>query len=199
MYHKSVDRFIAEIQAAHVHSVSELNEKWKIFLEQDYQKKPHAGIREYYESMGVEVSPQGITPEQEWLRDERAQKFLDVKTVSEAFTHHEERRIDKAGCFDFGGRKYEASVALAGMKVEISYDPLNTSTITVRYGKMDAILAHPVKIGAFASKMPERPVGMTNQLPETSRFLDALEKKYRESHRQTAQALSFADYGKAGE
>ena len=85
------------------------------------------------------------------------------------------------------------------MKVEISYDPLNISTITVRYGKMDAILAHPVKIGAFASKTPERPVGMTNQLPETSRFLDALEKKYRESHRQTAQALSFADYGKAGE
>ena len=199
VYHKSVDRFIAEIQVAHVHSVSELNEKWKIFLEQDYQKKPHSGIREYYESMDVEVPPQGITPEQEWMRDERCQKFLDVKTVSEAFTHHEERQIDKSGCFDFGGRKYEASAALAGMKVEIAYDPLNTGTITVRYGKMDAIQAHPVKIGAFADKNPERPLGMTNELPETSRFLDALEKRYKESHRQAAQALSFADYGKAGE
>ena len=199
VYHKSVDRFIAEIQAAHVHSVSELNEKWKIFLEQDYQKKPHSGIREYYESMDIEVPPQGITPEQEWMRDERSQKFLDVKTVSEAFTHHEERQIDKSGCFDFGGRKYEASAALAGMKVEIAYDPLNTGTITVRYGKMDAIQAHPVKIGAFADKDPERPLGMTNELPETSRFLDALEKRYKESHRQAAQALSFADYGKAGE
>ena len=64
---------------------------------------------------------------------------------------------------------------------------------------MDAVQAHPIKIGAFASKTPERPIGMTNDIPETSRFLDALEKRYKESHRQAAQALSFADYGKAGE
>jgi len=199
VYHKSVDRFIAEIQVAHVHSVSELNEKWKIFLEQDYQKKAHSGIKEYYESMGVEVPPGGISPEMEWNRDERRQKFLDVNTVSEAFTHHEARIIDKAGCFDFKGRKYEASAALAGMQVEIAYDPLNTETIAVRHGKMDEIKAHPVRIGAFASKTPERPVAMTDMLPETSRFLDALEKKYKEDHRIMAGALSFADYGKAGE
>lgn len=199
VYHKSVDRFIAEIQVAHVHSVSELNEKWKIFLEQDYQKKAHSGIKEYYESMGVEVPPGGISPEMEWNRDERRQKFLDVNTVSEAFTHHEARIIDKAGCFDFKGRKYEASAALAGMQVEIAYDPLNTETIAVRHGKMDEIKAHPVRIGAFTSKTPERPAGMTDMLPETSRFLDALEKKYKEDHRIMAGALSFADYGKAGE
>ena len=199
VYHKSVDRFIAEIQAAHVHSVSELNEKWKVFLEQDYQKKPHEGIREYYESLDVEVPPAGITPEMEWNRDERRQKFLDVATVSEAFTHHETRVIDKAGCFDFEGRKYEASAALAGLKAEIVFDPLNTETIAVRYGKMDEVKAHPVRIGAFADKNPERPVGMTGALPETSRFLDALEKKYREDHRVMAGALSFAGYGEEGE
>ena len=198
VYHKSVDRFIAEVRVAHVHSVAELNEKWKVFLEQDYQKKPHSGIKEYYESLDVEVPPQGITPEQEWHRDERRQKFLDVKTVSDAFTHHETRIVDKAGCFDFGGRKYEATAALSGLEVEIAYDPLNTETITVRYGKMDEIQAHPVRIGSFADKTPERPVGMTDALPETSRFLDALEKKYREDHRIAARALSFGEYGKAG-
>ena len=199
VYHKSVDRFIAEIQVAHVHSVAELNEKWKVFLEQDYQKKPHAGIKEYYESMDVEVPPDGITPEQEWRRDERRQKFLDVSTVSEAFTHHETRVVDKAGCFDFNGKKYEASAALAGIEVEILYDPLNKETITVRHGKMDEIKAHPIKIGAFADKTPVRPAGMTDMLPETSRFLDALQKKYNEDHRVMAGALSFAGYGKEGE
>ena len=74
VYHKSVDRFIAEIQVAHVHSLSELNEKWKIFLEQDYQKKAHSGLKEYYEAQGVEIPPAGISPEMEWLRDERRQK-----------------------------------------------------------------------------------------------------------------------------
>ena len=63
---------------------------------------------------------------------------------------------------------------------------------------MDEIKAHPVRISAFAAKTPERPAGLTNTTPETSRFLDALEKKYREDHRIAANALSFGDYGKAG-
>jgi len=198
VFHKSVDRFIAEIQVAHVHSVAELNEKWKIFLEEDYQKKAHAGIREYYEAMGAEVPPGGISPVVEWNRDERLQKFVDIQTVAEAFTHHEVRIIDKSGCFDFKGRKYEASAALAGLRVEIAYDPLNIETIKVRYGKMDEMSAHPVRIGAHADKIPERPAGLTKELPETSRFLDALEKKYWKDHKLKANALSFEDYGKAG-
>ena len=196
VYHKSVDRFIAEIRVAHVHSVAELNEKWKIFLEEDYQKKAHAGIAEYYRSMGVEVPPEGISPIMEWNRDERRQKFLDVQTVSNAFMHHETRIIDPSGCFNFDGVKYEASAALAGIKVDILYDPLNTQTITVRHGKMESILAKPVTISAYASKNPERPAGMTDKLPETSRFLDALAKKYKEDHNIMANALSFGDYGR---
>ena len=77
------------MRAAHVHSLSELNEKWKIFLEEDYQKKAHSGIKEYYETMGVEVPPGGISPVVEWNRDERLQRFVDVRTVADAFTHHE--------------------------------------------------------------------------------------------------------------
>ncbi len=199
VYHKSVDRFIAEVRAAHVHTLSELNEKWKIFLEQDYQKKAHSGIAEYYAVRNAEVPPAGITPEQEWNRDERRQKFLDVKTVSDAFMHRESRMIDNTGCFDLKGRKYEASASLANLKVEVSYDPLNMETVSVRYGKMDVMQAHPLKIGAHADRKQDRPVGLTSELPETSRFLDALEKKYKEDHRIQARALSFADYGKAGD
>ena len=95
-------------------------------------------------------------------------------------------------------KTYEASAALAGLEVEIAYDPLNTETVLVRHGLMDEIKAHPVRISAFAAKTPERPAGLTNTTPETSRFLDALEKKYREDHRIAANALSFGDYGKAG-
>ncbi len=65
-FHQKVDQFIAAVRAAHVHSVEELNSRWKVFLEQEYQKEAHAGLREYYESYGVEVAPAGITPEQEW-------------------------------------------------------------------------------------------------------------------------------------
>lgn len=107
------------------------------------------------------------------------------------------KEIDSTGCFSFAGHKYEASAALGGCTVEISYDPMNIETITVNYNGMDPIMAKRVRIGAFADKKPEKPVGMTAR-PETSRFLDALEKKYKEDHRMMADALSFGEYGKEG-
>lgn len=197
-FHQKVDQFIAEIRVAKVHSVEELNRKWKYFLEQDYQKEAHDGIREYYESQGVKVPGEGITPLQEFTRDTRGLVFLDAAVVSEAFLHHESRKLDNAGCFSFGDVKYEASTALANTEVEIAYDPMNTETIKVLYRDMEPVMAHRVRIGAFCDKKPELPLGMTDRVPETSRFLDALEKKYREEHQLMANALSFGDYGKAG-
>ena len=198
-FHQVVDKFIAEIRIAHVHSLEELNRRWKVMLEMDYQRDAHGGIAEYYRSQDVEVPKGGISPQTEWMRDERMLTFMDVSVVAEAFLHHEERQIDKAGCFSFEGRMYEASVALAGCKVEIVYDPMNTETITVNYPGTEPVLAHRVRIGAFADKKPPLPAGMTTKKPERSRFLDALEKKYNEEHHMMANALSFGDYGREGE
>ena len=104
----------------------------------------------------------------------------------------------KAGCFSFEGARYEASAALANLQVEIAYDPMDTETIMVYCTGTEPVAAHRMEIGAYASKVPPVPVGMTGSVPETSRLLDALEKKYREDHQQMAQALSFGDYGKEG-
>ena len=197
-FHQKVDQFIAEIRVAKVHSLEELNQKWKYFLEQDYQKEAHDGIKEYYESRGAQVPKEGISPYQEFMRDTKGLVFLDTSLVSEAFLHHEKRRLDNAGCFSFEDVKYEASTALANAEVEIAYDPMNTETIKVLYRDMEPIMAHRVRIDAFCDKTPALPVGMTDKVPETSRFLDALEKKYKEDHQLMANALSFGDYGKAG-
>ena len=191
-----VDSFIAEIRVAHVHSVEELNERWKYYLEEEYLKEPHDGIKEYYESMDVSVPAGGISPEQEWNRDTRKLTFIDVGVVAEAFMHHETRQIDKAGCFSFDGKMYEASTALAGAEVEIIYDPLHTEEIEVHYQGITPIKARRVRIGAAADKKPPVPVGMTDSIPETSRLLDAIEKKYKEDHKLLADAISFAGYGK---
>lgn len=195
-FHQKVDQFIGEVRVAHVHSVEELNRRWKIFLEQEYQKEAHAGIREYYESQGASVPAWGITPEQEWMRDSRGLVFVDVTTVAEAFLHQEKRRIDEAGCFSLCGSRYEASAALANLEAEIAYDPMDMETVTVLCRGAAPLMAHRMEIGAFASKVPPVPVGMTGDIPETSRLLDALERKYKEDHGKMARALSFGDYGK---
>lgn len=198
-FHQKVDQFIAEIRVAHVHSLSELNRKWKIFLEGEYQLEAHGGIKEYYKSYGVDVPAGGISPKQEFNRDTRDLIFLDTSVVGEAFLHHEKRRLDNAGCFSFENNKYEASTALANAEVTIAFDPMNTEIIWVHYLDMEPILARRMKIGSFAEKKPPLPIGMTNKVPETSRFLDALEKKYKEEHQIMANAISFGDYGKAGD
>ena len=84
------------------------------------------------------------------------------------------------------GRMYEAPTSLAGAKVEIVYDPLHTEEIEVRYQGITPIKAKRVKIGAFADQKAALPMGMTDEIPETSRLLDALEKKYKEDHRLMA-------------
>jgi len=198
-YHQVVDRFIAELKVDKVNSLSDLNYKWKIYLEQEYQKEKHSGIAEYYKSYDVEVPACGITPEQEFNRDTRALTFIDVNVVAEAFQHVEKRTVDNAGCFTLNGVKYEASNALANADVIITYDPMNTETVEVRYQDMTPFPAHRLRIGSYADPKPVVPIAMTSEKPESSRLLDALEKRYKSDHNIRADALSFADYGKEGE
>ena len=71
-----------------------------------------------------------------------------------------------------------------------------SDTVTVYCSGAEPVAARRMEIGAYAAKKPEVPLGMTKARPESSRLLDALEKKYKEDHRQMAEALSFGDYVK---
>lgn len=57
-----VDAFLREARIHKVKTLEELNRHWKNYLEEYYHKQPHEGIREYYESLGMPVPPEGITP-----------------------------------------------------------------------------------------------------------------------------------------
>lgn len=197
--HRTVDQFIEEQKVKKVKTLEELNHYWECFREEYYEKKPHDGIKEYYESMGVEVPAKGISPLEEWNRDKRALVYIDTSVVGNAFLHHETRIIDKAGCISFKGQTYEVSVDLIGAKVEIFYDPMDTSTITVKYRDMDPIEAKPVKIGEYCSKQTPLPVSMQQESPVTSRFLDVVENKHRESRKLRTDAISYGSYTKEDE
>ncbi|MBP5249865.1 MAG: transposase family protein [Lachnospiraceae bacterium] len=192
-FHQVVDAFLREVKLQKVKNLEELNRYWEIFLEEYYHKLPHDGIKEYYESLGVTIPPEGISPMQEWSRDSRALTYLDRDVVAEAFLHHEKRRVDKGACISFRGQRYETKPSLIGFVVEISYDPIAPEKITVRYPGIVPFTAQPVKIGAFCDRMPTLPVSMQAQEADSSRLLDALEKKHKESGQRKADAISYAD------
>lgn len=195
-FHQVVDSFNREAKLKNIRSLEELNRLWSIFLEEYYHKKPHEGIAEYYESLGAAIPETGITPLQEWNRDSRALNFIDTSIVSEAFLHHEERKVDKGACISFRGQRYETRPELIGYKVEISYDPASPEVINVRYPGYEPFTARPLKIGSYCDKNPTLPVSMQEQKPSTSRFLDALEAQYEKNRKQMADAISFASYRK---
>lgn len=190
-FHQVVDDFVAEAGAKKIRTLEELNRYWAIYLDEYYSKKPHNGIREYYESLSVKVPKEGISPEQEWNRDSRPLKFLDAAVVGEAFRHHEMRKVDKGACISFQGRRYETKPSLIGFTVEISYDPFAPENITVHYQGMEPFTAKPLVIGEYCARKPSLPASMLAEEPETSRFLDALEKQHRESVKRRADAISY--------
>lgn len=195
-FHQVVDTFNREARLKNIKTLEELNRLWLIFLEEYYLKKPHEGISEYYESLGAAIPENGISPLQEWNRDSRPLSFLDCSVVSEAFLHHEERKVDKGACISFRGRRYETKPELIGYTVQISYDPLSPEVITVSYPGYASFTAEPLKIGSYCDKNPTLPVSMKDQTPSTSRFLDALEVRHKTSQEQVANAISFASYRK---
>lgn len=195
-FHQVVDSFNREAKLKNIKSLEELNRLWAVFLEEYYHKKPHEGIAEYYESLGAAVPEGGITPLQEWNRDTRALNFIDTAVVSEAFLHHEERKVDKGACISFHGKRYETRPELIGYKVEISYDPAAPETLTVTYPGYEPFTARPLRIGSYCDKNPALPVSMQEQKPTTSRFLDALEVQHEKKREQLADAISFASYRK---
>ena len=195
-FHQVVDSFNREAKLKNIRSLEELNRLWTVFLEEYYHKKPHEGIAEYYESLGAAVPENGITPLQEWNRDTRPLNFIDTSVVSEAFLHHEERKVDKGACISFRGQRYETKPELIGYKVEIAYDPAEPEILTVTYPGYKPFTARPLKIGAYCDKNPTLPVSMQGQKPSTSRFLDALEIQHEKNRKQVANAISFAAYRK---
>lgn len=177
-------------------TLDEFNRYWTMWVDEYYQNTKHEGLEGYYKSQGWEVPQNGPTPLQDWNRDSRRLTFLDTALVAEAFLHHTTRVVDKSGCLSFGGRQYEVSVALIGAKVEVSYDPMATETLTVRYPGIPPITAKPIIIGEYCDPKPSIPASMQPVEPQTSRLLDVVEKKHEARQQLQANAISFSNYRK---
>lgn len=86
---------------------------------------------------------------------------------------------------------------MIGATVTIAFDPLQTETLTITYRDMAALESKPLAIGEFCRKTPKVPEHLLPTEPESSRFLDGLEKKYDQEKGQVANAISFGTYKKA--
>lgn len=185
-FNRVVDSFLAEAALEKPQSLDRLNEMFQVWLEECYQHKPHSGL------------DGGLSPATAYRSDKKALKFLAPETVANAFLHCEERKVDKAGCISFAGRKYEVGLSFIGCTVNVIYDPANITDLTIEYEGHAPWKASQLIIGERAGKRPKLPDHLQPQPAQSSRLLTAATKKNQLRREQQAPAVSYRAVRKEG-
>ena len=186
-FNRVVDSFLNEFTLEKTRTLDRLNQLFWIWLEECYQNKPHSALNN------------NISPENAFRIDIKAIKYINPDIITNAFLHFEERKVDKAGCISFEGKKYEIGVSFVGCKVAVIYDPADTSEITIEYEGHAAFKARQLVIGERTGKRPSLPEHILPIESQESRLLKEASKKNQQRKSIAAPAISFSGIGKAGD
>lgn len=174
-----VDSFLAEAALEKPQTLEKLNELFWVWMEECYQNKPHSALDR-------NQSPQTV-----YRSDKKPLKFIDMDVVADAFLHCEGRKVDKAGCISFEGRKYEVGLTLIGCRVNVIYDPADITEINIEYEGHKPFKAKQLVIDERAGKRPKLPEQLTLIPAESSRLLNAAAKKNKERRENQPVAISY--------
>ena len=182
-FNRTLDSFLAETALKKCKSLDEINDLFKVWLSECYHSKEHAGINE--------------TPETAYKSAKMPLRFLPADTIARAFLQLEQRKVDKSGCISFGGEKYEVGALYIGRKVDVVYDPADTSILTIEDSRLGASFqVKKLVIGEHTGPRPKLPEWMGTAQPETSRLLDEKQKRYDKRQLLAKRAISYADLNK---
>ena len=186
-FNRVVDSFLAEAVLEKPQSLDKLNQLFEVWLEECYQNKPHSGLEG------------NISPQTAYRSDRKALKFLDPETIASAFLHCEERKVDKAGCISFAGKKYEVGLTFIGCKVDVIYDPADISELTIEYEGHKPFKAKELVIGERSAPRPKLPEHLQKAPADSSRLLNAAARKNQERKETQIPAISYRKVRKEGE
>lgn len=178
-FNRIVDSFLAEAVLEKPQTLEKLNQLFAVWLEECYQNKPHSGLKG------------NISPQTAYRSDRKALKFLDPETITNAFLHCEERKVDKAGCISFAGKKYEVSLNFIGCKVDVIYDPADISELTIEYEGHNPFKAKELVIGEKSAPRPQLPEYLQPAPADSSRLLNAAARKNKERKEFQTPAISY--------
>lgn len=185
-FNQTVDSFLREAVLNKSQTLDQFNRLFHIWLEECYQNKHHSALENK------------LSPTTAYQRDRKALKFLDQDTVAKAFLHSEERKVDKSGCINFEGRKYEVGLTFIGCTVDVIYDPADVEELTIEYQGHTPWRAKQLVIGDRVGRRPKLPEFMQPVPAASSRLLDAAAKKNLERKQQQAPAISYRTVYKEG-
>jgi len=185
-FNRVVDAFLSEAALEKPKSLEKLNELFWVWLEECYQNKPHSGL-------------DGKSPETVYRSDKKPLKFIDPDIVANAFLHSEERKVDKAGCISFEGKKYEVGLSFIGCTVDVVYDPADIAELTIEYEGHAPWKVRQLTIGERAGQRPKLPECLQPLPAESSRLLIAATRKNDQRKTEQVPAISYRTVRKEGD
>lgn len=183
---RTVDHFLDEIKLEKSFTLDELNAWFQAWLSECYQSKPHSALKD------------SASPEVAYRSDPAALRFVEPSQLADAFLHAEERKVDKAGCISFKGKKYEVGILFMGRTVLVIYDPADITEITIEYEGHTPWKARELVIGSYAGKRPSLPESLQPEPVEASRLLRGAKQKEQERKAYQAPAVSYRNVKKEG-
>ncbi len=185
-FNRVVNSFLAEAVLEKPQTLDKLNQLFEVWLEECYQNKPHSGLEG------------NISPQTAYRSDRKTLKFLDPETIASAFLHCEERKVDKAGCISFTGKRYEVGLTFIGCKVDVIYDPADISELTIEYEGHKPFKAKELVIGERSAPRPKLPEHLQKAPADSSRLLTAAARKNQERKETQIPAISYRKVRKEG-
>lgn len=173
-----VNSFLNEVQLEKPQTLDKLNAWFQVWLSECYQNKPHSAL-------------DGKSPEVAFRSDARALRFVEPDILANAFLHCEDRKVDKAGCISFMGKKYEVGLLFIGRTVQVVYDPADITEVTIEADGHEPWRARQLTIGERSGKRPALPTHMQKEPADTSRLLRGAEQGHDQRLAQQVPAISF--------
>ncbi|NCB00319.1 MAG: transposase, partial [Clostridia bacterium] len=180
-FNRFLDSFVAEVKLKNPKSVAEVDHHLQIWIQELYQKKPHAAL-------------DGKTPEQAFLSDSRVLRFATGEQLLEAFQMSETRLVNKTGCLSFRGREFEAGQDFIGFKVEVLSDPACPDEIEIRHPGFEPRRIGPLVIGPRSAPRKRDFEPLIATPPVTSRELDAAARLYEQKTTVKRPAVSYKNH-----
>jgi hypothetical protein len=193
-WHQRVDEFLCEFSLEPVQTLSEMNRKFAVFMDEGYIHDAHDSLKieERDPKTGELLSSRERTPYQVYTEDPTKIKYVSSLECRDAFLWEEQRTVDKSGCIKLQGVVFDVGVALIRKRVDVRYDPFDISLVEIWHDGKFQRKAEKLYIPEFAP-MPATPVIAPPKKPTGSRLLKVYEEKNKEREKQRNGALAFRD------
>ena len=93
-FNRTVESFLDEAALKNCKTLEDFNKYFQVWLTECYHTREHGGLK-------------GVTPEVAYKTSKSPLRFVPPETVASAFMRVERRKVDKSGCINFLGKKYE--------------------------------------------------------------------------------------------